>query len=116
MEINNAINIKLPLYIWQEGNLFFRYLPSLEILGYGENEEIANSSFEITLSEFLNYTFNKMTVFDELERLGWTVNRNKKRICEPNVDDLISDNLFFRNVSNKSNLRIENHIIQINLP
>ena len=101
------VNVGLTLYFWEEDSFSFVYSPALDITGYGKNEDSAKKSFEYTLEEFIKYTHNKKTFFDELERLGWTVNRKKKRINAPNIDELISDNKTFKDLLTKSNIRKE---------
>ena len=112
---NFKINIQLSLYIWEEDQFTFVYSPALDLTGYGESEESAKSSFELTLKEFVSYTHNKNTIFDELERLGWTVNRKKKRIHAPNLEELISDNSGFKHILKKANLRSEKRDVQLAL-
>lgn len=107
------VSVGLSLYIWEEDNFTFVYSPVLDVTGYGENEIEAKKSFEITLSEFVSYTHNKNTIFDELERLGWTVNRKKKRVHAPNIDELRSDNETFKDLLKKSNVRSESREVQL---
>lgn len=109
------VSISLSLYIWEEDETTFVYSPALDVTGYGENEIEAKTSFEITLKEFVSYTQNKNTIFDELERLGWTVNRKKKRIHAPDIEELKSDNTTFKNLLKKANLRSENTNVQLAL-
>jgi hypothetical protein len=107
------ISVSLNLYIWDEEAVTFVYSPSLDLTGYGYNELEAKSSFEIVLEDFVNYTSNKNTVFDELERLGWTVNRKKKRVNAPNLEELKADNSTFKNLLNHPNVRQENKNVQL---
>lgn len=64
--------------MWEEEGIHFVFAPALDLTGYGNSEEEAKRSFEVTLAEFLQYTNNKQTFYDELEHLGWSVNRKKK--------------------------------------
>lgn len=107
------VSVGLSLYIWEEDNFTFVYSPALDVTGYGENEIEAKKSFEITLGEFVSYTHNKNTIFDELERLGWTVNRKKKRVHAPNIEELKSDNETFKDLLKKTNVRSENRDVQL---
>ncbi|MBI2257349.1 MAG: hypothetical protein HYU67_00435 [Flavobacteriia bacterium] len=109
------INIGLSLYLWEEDNITFVYSPALDITGYGMDEKEAKHSFEITLKEFVDYTHNKNTIFDELENLGWTVNRKKKRIHAPDIEELKIDNDTFRNILKRGNVRQENKNIELAL-
>lgn len=109
------INVSLSLYVWVEDNITFVYSPALDITGYGINEKEAKNSFQVTLDEFVNYTHTKKTIFDELEKLGWTVNRKKKRVHAPNLEELRADNDIFRNLLKKSNIRSESQNIALSL-
>jgi hypothetical protein len=109
----HEISVGLSLYIWEEDDFTFVYSPALDVTGYGDNEVEAKKSFEITLSEFVSYTHNKNTIYEELERLGWTVNRKKKRVHAPDMEELISDNETFKNLLTKDNVRNESRNVQL---
>lgn len=109
------ISIGLSLYIWEEENLTYVYSPALDITGYGYNESEAKESFETTLSEFVTYSHNKKTIFDELENLGWTVNRKKKRVHAPDLEELKSDNNTFRDLLKRSDIRNEQKDVELAL-
>lgn len=94
----NKISVGLGLYLWDENGIFYVYSPSLDLTGYGESAIKAKASFEQTLEEFLNYTQSKKTLFEELEHLGWAVNKKKKRVHAPDINDLLEDNESFRNI------------------
>src|SRR5690554_2850025 len=109
------ITIGLSLYIWEEEGITFVYSPALDITGYGVSEKEAKESFKITMDEFVSYTHNKKTIFDELESLGWTVNRKKKRVNAPDLEELRTDNDTFRSLLKKSNIRSENQNVELAL-
>lgn len=94
----NKVCVGLNLYLWDDEGVFYVYSPSLDITGYGNSQDEAKASFELTLGEFLNYTQNKKTLFEELEHLGWAVNRKKRRVHAPDINDLLEDNESFRNI------------------
>ncbi len=97
------VEIRLHLKGWKEGEsgLYFLYSPSLDLTGYGESQEKAKASFLITLDEFLEYTRTKNTLFDELEHLGWAVNRLKRKVYGPELEDLMEDNETLRQLIRK---------------
>jgi hypothetical protein len=99
------INLQVNLLIWVEDGIHFMYAPSLDLTGYGESESVAEASFKVTLREFVEYTKNKRTLFEELERLGWLVNKRKKRVHAPNHAELLSDNETYRELSERSGVR-----------
>jgi len=105
------IHVGLSLYAWHEDGIFYIYSPALDLTGYGTNANEAKDSFEITLKEFINYTDNKKTIFDELEHLGWFVNRKKRKVLLPDFEDLINENTAFKEIINKSGVeKIERNI------
>jgi hypothetical protein len=100
---HNKVEFNLFLKGWfdQETGFHFLYSPALDLTGYGETFEAAKRSFEFTLDEFIKYTHTKNTIFDELEHLGWLVNRRKKRVQAPDIEHLLEDNETFRNLENR---------------
>jgi hypothetical protein len=109
------ISIGLSIYMWEEGGVNFVYAPALDITGYGNSEEEAKRSFEITLSEFLKYTNNKQTFYDELEHLGWSVNRRKRRVHAPEFEEMLEDNESLKEVLNKGGVRRERRSVELAL-
>ncbi len=106
------VEIRLELIAWADDNLYFQYAPALDLTGYGNSTEEAAQSFKIQLDEFVSYTLNKGTVYDELERLGWTVNKKRKRVAAPEESVLLADNETYRNLItmqgiNKSSTNLE---------
>ncbi|MBN8702817.1 MAG: hypothetical protein J0M08_07115 [Bacteroidetes bacterium] len=110
---NKRIEITLTVYSWEENGILYMYSPALDLTGYGTSKKEADQSFKITLGEFIKYTHNKKTIFEELERLGWTVNRKKKRVNAPTKEELLQDNEVFRKLSNKKNIKHYNQPIAI---
>ncbi|WP_069657752.1 hypothetical protein [Arcticibacter eurypsychrophilus] len=97
----NKIDIGLNLLLWQDEEMHYVYAPTLDITGYGISDLAATESFEFNLQQFIDYTANKKTLFDELEKLGWTVNKKKGRIHAPEEKDLLEDNETYREVLNR---------------
>ncbi|MDH5379836.1 MAG: hypothetical protein OEW75_03230 [Cyclobacteriaceae bacterium] len=99
---NVEVTVGLTLYRWDEDGVYYVYSPALDLYGYGNTPVDATNSWEITFEEFIKYTHNKGTIFDELEKLGWTVNRKKKRVRAPEVEEMENNNLDFKNILKKS--------------
>jgi len=70
-----TVNVSVPLLSFKEDDTFIVYSPALDVSGYGDTEEEARKSFELTLEEFINYTINKKTFQSELTRLGWKIKK-----------------------------------------
>lgn len=111
----HTILIGVSLYVWEEEGVHYIYSPSLDVTGYGDNFNEAKKSFEITLDEFVTYTHNKKTIFDELEHLGWTVNRKKKRVHAPNMEELLEDNDSLKDIISKEGVKRINKNIELEL-
>lgn len=109
------IDVNVDVYIWNEDGVFFTYAPALDLTGYDTTEEKAKKSFSYVLDSTLKYMHNKDTIFNELERLGWTVNRKKKRVNAPNLQELINDNEEFKNLLNKPDYKKERQEVKLSL-
>lgn len=107
------IQIGLEILTWQEDGVFFVYAPSLDLTGYDTTKEGAHAAFENTLDDTLLYMDRKGSLFDELERLGWTVNRKRKRVNAPHIDDLKKDNSEIEDLLNRSDVVKESHEVEL---
>ena len=94
----NHIDLGLILLAFEEDNIHFFYSPAFDLTGYGKTEKEAHESFQLALSEFLRYTVNKKTLFNELERLGWKIKRSKKITSVPSLEDLASSNEYLAEI------------------
>ena len=87
--------------------------PALDLTGYDKTEEEAKKSFSQSLDMALKYMHNKDTLFNELERLGWTVNRKKKRVNAPNLEEMMSDNDQIKEILNKTGVKKESKDVHL---
>lgn len=101
---NQKIDISVEVLTWSEDGISYYYSPALDLVGYGTNDQEARQSFETFLDEFVDYTHAKRTIFDELERLGWKVNRRKRRFQPPDKSELIEDNDEYRQLISRSDI------------
>ncbi|CAN5915363.1 hypothetical protein BH11BAC7_BH11BAC7_34810 [soil metagenome] len=112
---NFQILVDVNLLIWEEDGTHFVFAPALDLTGYDNTEEGAVKSFEHMLDTTLKYMEHKDSLFDELERLGWTVNRKKKRVNAPNISELMEDNAEFKNLYNRADVRRESREVKLAL-
>ena len=98
------VEFSVSIFLWEESSIFYVYSPALDLTGYGLTKEEARESFETVLEEFVKYTHNKKTIFQELENLGWAVNKRKKRVVSPDFEDLLSENEHFRHLYKSKDL------------
>lgn len=101
------MSLGVTVLIWDEDGMHYAMSPSLDITGYGKSEADAKASFEVMLQEFVTYTHRKKTIFQELERLGWAVNRKRKRVVAPDMLDMIKENEELKDVINKDYRKYE---------
>jgi hypothetical protein len=101
---DGKVIVNVTVFIWEEKNVFYVYSPALDMTGYGNSKKEAKKSFEIMFREFVDYTDKKRTLFDELEHLGWMVNRKKKRMHAPDINELLIDNKTFREIHQRADV------------
>ncbi len=102
----NRISLRVPLIVFEEDKCQIVYCPPLDIYGYGTDEKEAFKSFNICLGEFLQYSTNKGTLFNELGRLGWKVLKSKKKaIIPPSMSKLLSENENFSRIFDNFSFR-----------
>lgn len=110
------IEVNVSLYSYEEEGLHIVYSPAFDLYGYGRSTEEAKESFGVVLDEFIKYTYNKGTFLDELKRLGWNVNKVKKRISKleaPDLNVLLRDNETFNDIYNNKSPHRESKTVAI---
>ena len=84
------------IFSFQDADNYIVYSPQLDVSGYGKTQKEALSSFDYCLSGFLDYSFKKETLYEELVCLGWKLkkgtNNNLKQIKAPSWRELIKKN------------------------
>jgi uncharacterized protein YdiU (UPF0061 family) len=91
------------------------YCPPLDLVGYGNDEEGARTSFEIVLNEYLQYTVNKGSLASDLKKLGWNIKKRvDKKLTPPTMAHLLQNNEDFSNIFNNHNFKKEDK--SINMP
>ena len=103
------IDFNLPVIKFQEDDVFFYYTPALDLTGYGKTEQEAYDSFQQSLGQFLDYTTNKKTLFGQLKKLGWKV--NKKSWVVPSLKDMIIENDYLAEIFEEKAYTKFNHTV-----
>lgn len=109
----NHIELGLVLLAFQEDKIHFAYCPAFDLTGYGNSEEEAYESFQHALEEFLRYTVNKKSLFEELERLGWKIKKSKRITKAPSIDELISSNEHLQEIVKEKEFKKINKTISL---
>lgn len=92
------VEVNVTVILFKEDNIWYAYLPSLDLNGYGNTEVEAKESLKVTIDEFIRFTLNKKTFFDELKRLGWSIKKKNKTFIAPKISDLIRENEELREI------------------
>lgn len=111
---SNSGKVNLQVLVFEEENVYFAYMPSLDLTGYGKTEEEAKESLTIVLDEFLKYTLDKNTLFIEMQRLGWKIKSKEKPMYAPPMSDLINSNEQLKEIVNSKEYITLNY--QVDLP
>ena len=109
---HNWINVKLSLIEFEENGLHFVYSPALDLTGYGKTEEEAKESYNLAMEEFIKYTTNKETVYQELERLGWTISK-KKKVTAPSLSALLQSRSYLEEIFTERDFRKTDESVSI---
>ncbi len=98
------VEISLMIFLWQEETIFYVYSPALDLTGNGLTKKEARESFETVLQEFLIYTHENKTIYTELEKLGWSINKIKGKVISPDFEELLTENEHFNHLYKSHNL------------
>jgi len=90
------VDFNLPVIKFEEDKVFFLYSPALDLTGYGKSEAEAQTSFEETLEQFLDYTINKKTLAAELKKLGWKI--SKTAMKSPSLTNMLMVNKYLAEI------------------
>jgi hypothetical protein len=110
----STVKVDVPVMLFEEEKTWFAYMPSFDLTGYGNNQEEAKESLKIVLDEFIRYSLNKKTFFEELRRLGWEIKSKKRPIHAPKMSDLIQKNDQLKDIINSKQYSTANY--QVNVP
>lgn len=96
-----TVNLQVPLISFIDDNTHIFYCPALDLSGYGIDETEARASFDTVLTEFINYTINKGTLWNDLKKLGWKIKKSKSSpAIPPPMTELLENNEEFSRIFN----------------
>jgi len=107
--------MELSLISYKDDEAYYSYCPSLELTGYGNNENEARQSFNIVLEEYIRYTTENQTLIEDLEEHGWKIAGNGKKITPPKISELLQTNNELKNIFNKYNFNKYSIPVQMQL-
>lgn len=85
------VTVNLAVILFKEDNAQILFCPALALSGSGNTIAEAQQSFAIALEEYLKYTINKGTLWADLRKLGWTIQK-KKPATPPPMSELLESN------------------------
>ena len=95
---NKTVTVNVPVMLFKEKKIHIAYIPVLDISGYGESEESAKESLNITLNEYFIYTHNKNTLIADLILHGWTIRKKLKPFVAPEISALLFNNSYLQDI------------------
>lgn len=94
-----GVMVKVAVISFKEDDAQIIYCPALDLSGSGNTEPQARESFATVVSEYLNYTTHKGTLWTDLKNLGWTIKKNKKKpAAPPPMSELLETNEEFSRI------------------
>lgn len=94
-----VFTVKLDFISFDDGKCRVIYCPALDLSGYGNDEESARQSFQISLEAFLDYSVSNKTLERCLTKLGWTFNKSNNMV-PPKMDNILTHNRSFKHIFN----------------
>ena len=98
-DAERTIVVDLSIISFEDGGARVCYCPALDVYGYGNDEQEAIDSLGISMEEFFRYSLAKKTLISEMEKLGWTI-KKQKRFTPPNLSHLLKQNKDFNKIFN----------------
>lgn len=84
----NIVEFSLDVYLFKDKGLTYAYCPSLNIIGYGNNQKEAKDEMEYLLHEYFDFAIKKKTLPVDLVNHGWKKN-NKGDFIAPSISYLM---------------------------
>jgi hypothetical protein len=85
--VNSEVNLMLVLF--EEDGIHYAYSPELDLNGYGKTQEEAQRSFEVVLSDYLEFAVRNKTLLADLLKQGWQLS---EKLTPPSFNELLQRN------------------------
>jgi hypothetical protein len=82
---------QIAIFSYIDEDIHAVYAPSLDLFGYGDDEQEAKQSFEIVLTEYLNYQAENNTLEEDLRKNGWNVNDDENIFSPPSLQKMLEN-------------------------
>ena len=98
-----SISLSVDIFNYLEDGLFYTYCPSLDLIAYGETEDISQSEFSQILAEHFEWCMDNNTVEADLAAHGWR--KEQEEMEQPPVTAMLMNNDLLRDIVNHKNYR-----------
>lgn len=75
---NKGVRLDVSVFLYKDGDVYNAYCPELDLVGCDYTEEGARKSFDIVLSDYLEYTIANGTLERDLTLHGWHQSKSGK--------------------------------------
>jgi len=82
-EGNNIVEMQVSLLVFQQGDYYVAYCPSLELSSYGDSVEDAKEGFDDAMNIYLEHCEKMGTLETDLVKHGWTIERMPTKLEPP---------------------------------
>lgn len=89
------VEANLSLYQFKDDGVYIMYCPALDLSGYGASRKESRASFEVVLSEYLDYCIKNNTLRADLEKHGWKLDGG---VEAPSVKKMLHGNKTLENI------------------
>lgn len=79
----NSLKIQLNILVFQEGEYYVSYCPSLNLSSYGHTIEEAKTGFDEVMTAFLEESNEDGSLYEDLIKNGWNLDFENNKKAEP---------------------------------
>src|SRR5437667_8757499 len=79
----NVFELQLNVLVFQEGDFFVSYCPSLDLSSYGDSINDAKDGFDDAMKNFIEDSVKNKTLHQDLINHGWTLHKHNQHKAEP---------------------------------
>lgn len=81
--LDNVIELQLNVLVFQQGDFYVAYCPSLNLSSYGDTIDDAKTGFDEVMEAYLDECEENGSLRDDLVKNGWTLNIQNHKKAEP---------------------------------
>lgn len=81
--LDKVLELQLNVLVFQQGDYFVAYCPSVNLSSYGDTIDDAKVGFKEVMEAYLEDSKENGTLRDDLVKNGWTLNIQNHKKAEP---------------------------------